>query len=211
MPLISIKSRPGKFIKLDEEVAEKIGGWGWQLLPNGYVRAHLPGSGSTLSTGKQVYLSRAVIWAVTGEWPPSDMEVDHLNHDKLDNRMCNLRVINSSLNKRNQLIRTGGQSKYKGVFFNKRRGTYGAYVGVREKGILKRGYATTTKDEEEAARCYDCMAYKIGGFLVYNFPDESFEEKWERIGECQRRQIMHSLEKNGLIRQQYNVKGRVSE
>jgi hypothetical protein len=150
--------------------------------------------------GRTVYLSRAVIWAVTGEWPPAGMDVDHINHDKLDNRMSNLRVVPKSLNSRNMTVERRRISKYKGVRFIRPNNSWAAQVGARIEGVDKRIMGLNTKDEEEAARCYDCITHLIGGFMLSNFPDESFEEKWERIGVRQRVQIKHSLEKNGIER-----------
>jgi hypothetical protein len=190
MKMIEIKSRPGVFFKLDDEVAEKIGHWGWCLNSKGYVQSHLPGSGHK---SKRVLCSRAVIWAGRGEWPPSDMDVDHVNHDPLDNRMSNLREVSTSGNMRNCIGQRGRSSRFKGVH-RCGKWLYGR-VGIRIEGKNRYVTSSNTENEEEAARAYDCICHKIGGFLVYNFPDESFEEKWERIGGRQRAQINHSLEK----------------
>jgi hypothetical protein len=191
---IEIKSRPGVFITLDKEVAEKIGHWGWYIGTDKYVYARLPGSGR--KNKKDVKCSRAVIWAVTGEWPPVGSEVDHIHHRILDNRFNELRVTNASGNRRNQLTRKG--CKYQGVGFDKRKGTWRGHVCLFEEGKDKQIIASVTKDEDTAARARDCIAHKIGGFLMYNFPDETFEEKWRIIGDKQRTQILHSLEKNGI-------------
>jgi hypothetical protein len=45
----------------------------------------------------------------------SKVHIDHINHDTLDNRKSNLRLCTNSENRRNQKIRKGGSSKYKGV------------------------------------------------------------------------------------------------
>jgi len=46
----------------------------------------------------------------------SKVHVDHINHDTLDNRKSNLRLCTNAENIRNQKIRKGGSSKYKGVY-----------------------------------------------------------------------------------------------
>jgi hypothetical protein len=191
---IEIKSRPGTFIILDDEVAERIGHWGWCLNKDGYAFAHLLGS----KPYKKVLLNRAVIWASTGEWTPEDMEVDHIHHDKLDNRMENLRVVPRSINCKNRLKREGASSEFQGVFWRKDRQTWIAKVVVRKDGKVYNIRSSSTTDEEIAGRCADCIRDLVGGWLPCNFHEESFEYKWERIGEEQRKQIRHSLEKNGI-------------
>jgi hypothetical protein len=192
MVKIEIKRHPGVFITLDKEVAEKIGQWGWQLQPTGYVQAYLPGSGR--KNQKKVQLSNAVVWASTGKWPEKGMDVDHIHHDKLDNRLKELRVVPHSINQRNWLPRKGCSSKYKGVSR-----VYGSKFFGYAKSCGKMVFGSLTGDEEIAARVRDCITYLIGGFLLPNFPDESFESKWERIGGKQRKQILHSLGRNNLI------------
>lgn len=48
-----------------------------------------------------------------GEWPTR--LVDHINQDKLDNRLCNLRLADKSLNARNSKIRLDNTSGHRGV------------------------------------------------------------------------------------------------
>jgi hypothetical protein len=180
---------------LDDDVAAKIGGWGWCLCSTGYAIAHLPGSGQF---GKMVQCSRAVIWAVTCEWPKKGMEVDHLNHNPLDNRIENLRVVTPSINARNKLKGNGYSSRYKGVHFRHTRGTYIGRVGIRIEKKIKYILSSCTPDETIAGMCADCICDLIGGFLRPNFPELSFLEKWKSIGEPQRRQIFRSMAKNNV-------------
>jgi hypothetical protein len=195
---IEIKSRPGTFIILDDDVADKIGQWGWWLLPNGYVEAYLPGSGR--KNQKKAYLSRAVVWATTGEWPPTGMEVDHINHDKLDNRMENLRVVIKSVNQRNMNKREGGASQFQGVFWDKRRQKWYAMAGVTIDGKLSRICSSLTPDEVIAAKCADVMRQLIGGWLEskLNYQELTFFDKWYQIGEKQQKQILHSMNRNNV-------------
>lgn len=59
---------------------------------NGYVHVH--------SNGKELYGHRIVWEAFNGEIPEG-MEIDHINTDRSDNRLENLRLVSSSENKRN--------------------------------------------------------------------------------------------------------------
>ncbi len=47
------------------------------------------------------------------------MVIDHINHNGLDNRRCNLRVVTNSQNAKNKSSQLGSSSKYLGVSFRK--------------------------------------------------------------------------------------------
>lgn len=49
---------------------------------------------------KQVRANRLAIFLCTGQWPNG--EVDHINGDKLDNRLANLRVADRCINSQNK-------------------------------------------------------------------------------------------------------------
>jgi hypothetical protein len=66
-------------------------------------------------------------------------EVDHINHEKLDNRLINLRVVTKSINQQNR-------RNPKNVAYDKRSNLYYAYVTVNKK----RHYSRYFKTEEEA-------------------------------------------------------------
>lgn len=98
---------------------------------------------------------------------PSENEVvDHINHNPLDNRKCNLRVCSQSLNmgnSRKQLTAKPDRittSQYKGVSWRSDRQRWAAYVGTAGKNRVALGcYAT----EEEAALAYNAGAIKMFG------------------------------------------------
>jgi hypothetical protein len=55
------------------------------------------------------YVGHRIVWAMHHGITPAD-EIDHINHDRADNRLCNLRVVTRTENLRN---RTAGKvSKY---------------------------------------------------------------------------------------------------
>lgn len=66
----------------------------------------------------RVYKAHRLAWFyVHGEWP-SD-QVDHINHDRKDNRIANLRLADNSKNQANSRARKTNKSGLKGVYWNK--------------------------------------------------------------------------------------------
>ena len=64
-------------------------------------------------------LTHRIVWAITyGAWP--DGEIDHINHDRSDNRLVNLRLVTKTENNRNQRKQKNNTSGVTGVIWDKR-------------------------------------------------------------------------------------------
>lgn len=64
--------------------------------------------------GKTTFLAHRAAWAVYyGEWPKG--QIDHINGNKADNRIANLRVVSGSINCRNKTQRKDNSSGFAGV------------------------------------------------------------------------------------------------
>lgn len=113
----------------------------------------------TFIDGKVVGLHNLIIH------PHQGLIVDHINHNGLDNRRCNLRVCTRQENARNALkpLINGTSSIYKGV--SKCPGGWSAHIRV-EKRTLHLG---TFRTEARAAEVYNEAAIKyFGEFACLN-------------------------------------------
>lgn len=107
-----------------------------------------------------------IIWVLsTGKDIPSGLVVDHINGNKLDSRMENMRLVTYRGNSQNQEMHRKGQLV--GAVFHKRFGKYQASIYISKK-IFVGNYET----EQEAHE-----AYKIACKHIKSYVDnESFRE-----------------------------------
>lgn len=95
----------------------------------------------------------------------SKVQIDHADHNTLNNQKLNLRKATMSQNQANKTPR--GRSKYLGVWYNRN----SIVSKIRIKGVqitIGQGYKT----EEEAARAYDKKAKEVHGeFANLNFKE----------------------------------------
>ena len=97
------------------------------------------------------------------------VKVDHINHDGLDNRRCNLRIGTHQQNVFNRRPNKNASSRFKGVSWDSQNKRWRA--GIKFNGRLH--YLGLFADEVEAASVYDGAALTLFGSRAYlNFPDE---------------------------------------
>jgi len=96
--------------------------------------------------------------------PENKPFVDHMDRNKLNNSVENLRWATSSENLRNKKDSGRNTSGFKGVSFHKRNGKYKATIQVKHIGYFD--------NKEDAARAYDKKAKELfGEFATLNFED----------------------------------------
>ena len=113
----------------------------WRVSPYNYVETTTYDKGNR----KNLRLSRLLTDC------PSNMVVDHINNNRLDNRRENLRVCTSQQNNLNVKKYSTSKSKYKGVTFCKNTNKWRAKTKHLGKTISL-GYYDT---EEEGALAYN--------------------------------------------------------
>lgn len=130
--LMEITDRNDNFkfsVKIDKEDVPRLKGTHWTENGKGYVRTFKDGCTTA------IYLHRFLL-NYEGE-----LDVDHINRDRSDNRKCNLRIINHSLNALNKESQLGNVRLLKRNLKKK----YFARVAINRK-VLSKYFET----EEEA-------------------------------------------------------------
>lgn len=89
---------------------------------------------------------RLAFFYMNGEWPVN--QIDHINHDKDDNRWNNLRDVTPIINSWNRPLYKTNTSGYTGVVWNKKYNKW--QVICRSKGLQK--YLGIYEDVHEAGR-----------------------------------------------------------
>ncbi len=67
-----------------------------------------------VSIRKRLFYVHHIVWVLAGRELPD--EIDHINGDRADNRLSNLRAATRSQNSRNRSLQKNSTSKIKGVF-----------------------------------------------------------------------------------------------
>jgi hypothetical protein len=152
------KKLESNYFIIDKIYLEKVIKHNWYLDSNGYPMTY---------TARSKTLHKNLLGKQQDGYV-----IDHINRNKLDNRLNNLRVITKKENSYNRTKNKSSKNKYKGVRKNKStynstyNSTYTAYIC--KDGIKREISGCQT--EEEAARIYDMMAEELfGEFAAKNF------------------------------------------
>ena len=165
------------FAKVSIEDADRLQEYWWHPDAKGYAI-----TGTGMKRGQEnIYMH----WLIMGKHSDKGLIVDHINHDPLDNRRENLRIVTvhqSMQNRRKPQLNKNGQvptSKYKGVCLvtkHKTRVTGEPYIYTFWRYSIYDGdkkYEGQAKTEKEAALAYNELAKKYHGeYAVLNEVEE---------------------------------------
>ena len=154
----------GLFAIVDKEDYEKLAAYKWHASEsrnNFYAQRSCK--------GKTIKMHREIINV------PEGFVCDHINHNTLDNRKCNLRICTARQNALNQKPSDKGTSIYKGVSWHKGHKKWQAKIDYH-KHWIHIGYFDY---ELDAAVSYDDMAIELfGQFACLNFHYRPQVAKW---------------------------------
>lgn len=128
-------------------IAQKMGMTVGYINDGGYLRIRVDG---------KVYPGHRLAWLyVHGKFPNG--ELDHINRNRSDNRIANLRLATRSENKQNRSMQRNNKSGYRGVHWNGRDRRWHAQIQLDGK----RHHLGSYQSSEDAYAAYCAAASEL--------------------------------------------------
>lgn len=118
----------GAVALVDDNVYDFLNSWSWQLGSNGYAVRTESVDNSVKPVRRQILMHR-VIYEYVNSSIPDKLEIDHINKNKLDNHISNLKLCTHLENCNNRNV--DNKTHYKGV-------TYQNYIYKKGKKYPRR-------------------------------------------------------------------------
>lgn len=151
----------GMFTMVDDDVYDYLNQWRWGIDIGSYVIRNkylYRKNGKNIS--KLIFIHHIIKGRKEG------YDIDHINGNRLDNRIENLRFATRSQNKMNAKVYKNNKLGLKGVHFVEKTHKFRASITLNKKKSM----LGTFKTKEEAARAYDKKAKELfGEFALLNF------------------------------------------
>lgn len=161
-PIREIPLTQGQIALVDEEDYEWLSQYNWLASSK---------KGKTCYAGRHIFSKGPFEWMhrkLLGLTYGDGKIVDHINRNGLDNRRCNIRIANKSLNSINRPLQRNNTSGYRGIYWDKKRNLW--EVQIKTKGIRK--HLGRFADIKAAALAFDKEALRQRGEMaVLNFPN----------------------------------------
>ncbi len=117
----------------------------------------------TNKNGKQYYTTRInnknyqlhrILWVYHYGFIPKDKQIDHIDHNGLNNRLSNLRIVTHQENGKNVKMHKDNTSGVMGVYWHKQVNKWMAYIRINGKLIylglfVDKGEAIAARKEAE--------------------------------------------------------------
>jgi hypothetical protein len=160
MELIINSPKYGQFTVLyDDEDHDKIKNYNWHVEKRSKGSSLIYAASKVYKNGRQstLYMHRLITNC------PDNKIVDHINHDTLDNRKCNLRVCSNQENSMNRKSNKNSSSRFKGVCWKKREKKWISQINANNKNTCL-GYF---ENEIDAAIAYNVSAKCLFGEFAH--------------------------------------------
>lgn len=154
----------GIFTWLESRGRVKVGDTAGILQPDGYRYITINGN---------KFLEHRLAWFyMTGSFPSGEQNyIDHIDGNKSNNRIGNLRVCSDAENKRNRGRQSNNTNDFKGVSYDNRRGKY--YPRITNPQTGKQENLGSYLTQEEASIVYELKAIEYFGEF---YPDKLLRE-----------------------------------
>jgi hypothetical protein len=140
----------GKLYNKVSRGSAKKGSEAGYLMQDGYRGVRVDG---------KYYIVHRIIFVMHHGDIPGNYIIDHIDRNKLNNRIENLRLATLQENQFNRTTKRNTSSEYKGVWFDSVKGFWKAAIRINGE----RHYIGQFNLEEEAAIAYDELALKHHG------------------------------------------------
>ncbi|QKN86340.1 homing endonuclease [Yersinia phage vB_YenM_636] len=126
---------------------------------SGKVAGGISGGYIEIQINKVRFKAHRMAWAFVYDECPSDMEIDHENLNRADNRISSLRLATKSQNGRNKKAKSNNKTGVKGVYYDGQTGKYRAEIQVNGKRFKLGRFLTI----DDAAKAYRIATEKYHG------------------------------------------------
>ncbi len=156
-----IKLTRGKYALVDKEDFKWLNQWEWQLCDQPTQNYALRKKRFSHTKVFTLRMHRVIMEKYGFDIKGKD--IDHINHNGLDNRKCNLRVCSHSLNSANSRKSANNTSGYKGVNWDKQTNKWRSKITFNYKTISLGRFLT----KEEAGLSYNQKAKELFKEFAY--------------------------------------------
>jgi hypothetical protein len=159
--MTEIKLNKSEVAFVDDDMANEINKNKWAILKGGKDKSYVYAVRRKRVGGKRehILMHRQIMGLKKGD----NFDIDHINHNGLDNRKCNLRVCSRSQNQHNRKSSINSSSIYKGVSWDKDRSMWRATIADNSTDFQLGRYLT----EIEAAEAYNRKAIELFGEFAF--------------------------------------------
>ena len=103
----------------------------------------------------KTFKAHRVIWCIVyGNFPIPPLQIDHINGDRADNRLENLRLVDNQTNCKNQKLRRNNSTGMTGVSWNSRDKCWQVAVGNVSLGTFK-SFEDACKKRKQAEKTFE--------------------------------------------------------
>jgi hypothetical protein len=159
----TIELTQGQHALVDDQDFDFLNQWKWYANYNKALKGFYAQMGKYIGVvnGKQkmkiIRMHRLIMERVIGRELKRNEVIDHENHNPLDNRLENLRIVSHRQNLQNQKRKTS--SKYPGVYWHKRDKKWIARITLNSK----RKHLGSFVNEVEAFEAYKSAVHQLTG------------------------------------------------